>query len=394
MSVQGQCQDRFAELGQLLEKSIESGEDLGASVAVSLEGEMVVDIYGGWADEARTKPWQADTLVNVWSNTKTVAALAALILIDRGELDAFAPVAKYWPEFAANGKEAIEVRHILSHTSGVAGWDLPVTMDDIYDLERSTSMIAAQAPWWEPGTAGGYHALAYGHLVGELVRRVTGQTIGKFVASEIAGPLGADFHIGLDPAEDHRVSPLLVPPPLPEFDLESLDKDSVPYKLSAAGLATDPATANLPEWRHSEICAAGNGHGNAKSLTTIQSIVSHEGEFGGVQLLSPETCALIFQEQSKGSDLYLNLPIRWGIGYALSYPEAFPYLPDGRVCFWAGWGGSMVINDLDQHMTFSYVMNKMEGGIIGGNINGIVGGLRSEALIRATYAALDVAVPV
>lgn len=390
--MKGHCEERFAAVGEALDQSLASGADLGASVAVALDGELVVDLHGGWADAARTTPWSANTLVNVWSNTKTVAALAVLMLIDRSEIDPLAPVATYWPEFAQGGKEAVDVRHLLSHTSGVAGWDMPVTMEDVYDAERSARMIAAQAPWWTPGSAGGYHALSYGHLLGELVRRVTGKTMGRFVADEIAGPLQADFHIGLDPVEDGRVSPLVPPPPLPAFDVEALDHDSAAYKLTVAGLATDPEVANTAAWRRSEICASGNGHGNARSLATVQAPVSHEGSFNGVRLLSPETCALIFQEQFRGTDLYLNLPIRWGIGYALSWPKAFPYLPDGRVCFWAGWGGSMVINDLDRHMTLAYVMNKMEGGIIGGSINGIVGGLRSEALIRSTYEALGVPV--
>ncbi|MFF2852102.1 serine hydrolase domain-containing protein [Streptomyces sp. NPDC058001] len=390
MAVQGTWEDRFAPAAKILEKNLASGADVGASVAVMHEGRPVVDLWGGWVDQAHTRPWSRDTITNVWSNTKTVTALAALILIDRGELDPYAPVATYWPEFAANGKERIEVRHILSHTSGVAGWDMPVTMDDVYDPDRSVELLAAQAPWWEPGTAGGYHGLSIGHLVGELVRRVTGMSLGKFVAREIAGPLGADFHIGLPESEDPRISPLILPPPSPAFDeaLADMDKNSVGYKLTVAGLATDPATTWDVQWRRSEICGAGNGHGNARSLATIQAIVSHGGEFQGVRLLSQKTCDLIFQEQAKGVDLYLGLPIRWGVGYALSYPEAFPYLPDGRVCFWAGWGGSMVINDLDRRLTFAYVMNRMEPGVLG-TYQGIVGGVRSEELIRATYAALE-----
>jgi CubicO group peptidase (beta-lactamase class C family) len=390
MAVQGHWEDRFSPLAQILERNLASGADVGASVAVLHDGKPVVDLWGGWVDQAHTRSWVRDTITNVWSNTKTVTVLAALILIDRGELDPYAPVATYWPEFAANGKEGIEVRHILSHTSGVAGWDLPVTMEDVYDPEKSVAMLAAQAPWWEPGTAGGYHGLSIGHLVGELVRRVTGLSLGAFVAREIAGPLGADFHIGLPESEDSRISPVILPPPGPAFDeaLVDIDKNSVGYKLTVAGLATDPATSWDVRWRRSEICGAGNGHGNARSLATIQAIVSHGGEYQGVRLLSEKTCDLIFTEHAKGPDLYLGLPIRWGVGYALSYPEAFPYLPDGRVCFWAGWGGSMVINDLDRRLTFAYVMNKMEPGVLG-TYQGIVGGVRSEELIRATYAALE-----
>lgn len=165
--VQGQCDERFSAMREVLSASIDRGADLGASVAVTLDGAMVVDLWGGWTDEAMTTPWASDTLVNVWSTTKTMTSLAALVLVARGELDVDAPVATYWPEFAANGKESIAVRHLMSHTSGVSGWELPFSNDDLYDREKATALLATQAPWWTPGTASGYHALNQGHLVGE-----------------------------------------------------------------------------------------------------------------------------------------------------------------------------------------------------------------------------------
>ena len=194
---------------------------------------MVVDLWGGWADEARTVPWAENTITSVFSTTKTMTALAALVLVDRGELDLDANVATYWPEFAARGKAGIKVRQLLSHTSGVSGWDQPVTLEDLYDWDKSTAMLAAQAPWWEPGTASGYHVLTYGHLIGEVIRRITGQRLGEFFAAQIAGPLGADFHIGLPPSEFHRVANV-VPPPCaadsPPFDPTQLDPNSVAFK--------------------------------------------------------------------------------------------------------------------------------------------------------------------
>ena len=170
----GHCDSRFDKLRSALAEEITSGEDLGAAIAVDIDGEMVVDIWGGHADAARTREWGEDTIVNLWSSTKPVASLAALVLAERGLLDVFAPVAKYWPEFAANGKQDIEIRHVLSYTSGVSGWTAPFTLEDMYDWEKSTSRLAGQAPWWQPGTASGYHLVNYGHLVGEIVRRVTG----------------------------------------------------------------------------------------------------------------------------------------------------------------------------------------------------------------------------
>src|SRR5271169_377522 len=218
----GTCSARFEPVRELFASKLESGEDLGASLAVNIDGEMVVDLWGGWADEARAAPWTESTITNVFSTTKTMTALAALVLVDRGELDLDATVAKYWPEFAGRGKEGIKVRQLLSHTSGVSGWDQPITLEDLYDWGKSTALLAAQAPWWEPGTASGYHGLTYGHLIGEVIRRITGQRLGEFFAAHIAGPLGADFHIGLPTTEFPRVANV-VPPPAHPDDLTQLD---------------------------------------------------------------------------------------------------------------------------------------------------------------------------
>src|SRR5215218_9221253 len=215
--VHGSCDDRFSGVREALARNLEADE-LGASIAVDLDGETVVDLWGGYRDAEHTTPWAEDTIVNVWSTTKTVLNLAALMLVDRGVLDPFSPVAKYWPEFAANGKENIEVRHLMSHTSGVSGWEQPFVAEDMYDWNTSTSRLAAQAPWWEPGTASGYHANNQGHLVGEVIRRITGKHLKQFVAEEIAGPLGADFQIGAVEADWGRIAPVVPPPPLP-FDL-------------------------------------------------------------------------------------------------------------------------------------------------------------------------------
>jgi len=363
----GTCSARFDPLRELFAAKLESGEDLGAALAVNIDGEMVVDLWGGWADEARTAPWTENTIANIFSTTKTMTALAALVLVDRGELDLDATVAKYWPEFAARGKAGIKVRHLLSHTSGVSGWDQPITLEDLYDWDKSTALLAAQAPWWEPGTASGYHMLTYGHLIGEVIRRITGQRLGEFFAAHIAGPLGADFHIGLPPSEFHRVANVVPPPPkeveLPGTpdragvtmpDLPQLDPNSVAFKTW-----TNPTMRPLHEcscterWRRADIGAA-NGHGNARSVARLQSAVACGGEVDGVRLLSPQTIDRIFEVQSNGIDLVIGIPIKWGIGYGLA--------PEGRICSWGGYGGSCVIIDVDRRMTFAYVMNKMAPG--------------------------------
>jgi CubicO group peptidase (beta-lactamase class C family) len=355
----GRCSGRFDALRELFVAKLESGENLGASLAVNIGGEMVVDLWGGWADEASTMPWAENTIACVFSTTKTMTALAALVLVDRGELDLDANVARYWPEFAARGKAGIKVRHLLSHTSGVSGWDQPVTFDDVYDWDKSTAMLAAQAPWWQPGTSSGYHAFNYGHLIGEVIRRITGQRLGKFLAAEIVGPLGADFHIGLPTSEFHRVTNL-VAPDWPATDLTRLDPDSVAFKTNTGPLLDLNIDLSRTEtWRCADIGAA-NGHGNARSVALIQSVVACGGEVDGVRLLSPKAINRIFEVQSNSIDLVMGIQLRMGVGYGLlPMPQVLPFLPEGRLATWGGAGGSLVIADADRRMTFAYVMNRM-----------------------------------
>jgi CubicO group peptidase (beta-lactamase class C family) len=365
----------------VLGASLDSGTDLGASVAVTLDGEMVVDLWGGWANTEKTAPWVEDTITNVWSTTKTMTALAALVLVAQGELDVYAPVAKYWPEFGSNGKESIEVRHLLSHTSGVSAWEQPITIEDVYDWDKSTALLARQAPWWTPGTASGYHMLNQGHLVGEVINRITGQTLGPFFRDHVAAPLGADFHIGLDPKDDHRVSNVVPPPPI-ERPNTPIDPNS-PAMKTYLGPPLPPIEVVWSEpWRRAQIGAA-NGHGNARSVALLQALVACEGEVGGVRLLDAKTCALIFDQQSDGVDLVIAMPLRFGIGYGLADDNNFSYLPKGRICHWGGYGGSAIIIDLDRRMTIAYMMNRMEAVALGDP--------RAKALIGAAYDALNVA---
>ena len=377
MDVTGDCDPRFEGVRTALAAQLDSGEELGAAIAVDLDGERVVDLHGGWRDEGRTTPWTADTLVNVWSCTKTVTSLAALLCVERGLLDVYAPVAEYWPEFAQNGKAGVEVRHLMSHTSGVSGLDQPAVVADLYDTATAAERFAAQAPWWEPGTASGYHALNQGHLVGEVIRRVTGQSLTDFVASELAGPLGADVQIGCREADRSRVAPVVPPPPLP-FDLAAMDPTS-PVVRTFTGPVADADDANTAGWQGAEIGAA-NGHATAVGLLTMLRVLSLGGTVDGRALLSPKTIDLVFDQQSDGVDLVLGVPLRFGIGYGLPVPQTLPFIPEGRVCFWGGWGGSLIVMDLDRRLTISYVMNRMGPGIIGSE--------RSAAYATAVYAAL------
>ena len=357
--ISGSCDERFAAVRQVLSDNLASGADLGASVAVFVDGEPVVDIWGGWTDETRTTAWQRDTIVNVWSTTKTMTALCALILADAGEIDFDASVATYWPEFAAAGKDAVQVRHLMSHSAGLSGWAAPVEPADLYDWEKVTALLAAQEPWWQPGTASGYHAVTQGYLVGEVVRRVTGQSLGQFFAKEVAGPLGADFHIGLDADEDDRVA-TLVPPPSIADQMGALDADSVARRTFGNPTVDARVTAERA-WRAAEIPAA-NGQGNARSVAAVQSVLAGGGQARGVRLLSEAGCNRVFEEQTNGDDLVLGVPIRFGMGYGLG-SDLMPLGP--RTCFWGGWGGSIIMVDLDLRVAVSYVMNRMESGLVG-----------------------------
>jgi CubicO group peptidase (beta-lactamase class C family) len=361
-AVDGQCMARFAPLMHLLESFIESGRDVGASLAVTVDGETVVDLWGGWQDEERTKPWREDTIINVWSTTKTMTSLVALMLADRGDIGLDDPVARYWPEFGANGKSGVRIRHLLSHTSGVPGWEQPLPLEDLCDWDKCTSLLAAQAPWWQPGTASGYHALDYGFLIGEVIRRVAGMKTGEFFAKFVAQPLGADFHIGLPDSEFGRVANVI--PPNPGIDLSGVDASSVTYRT----LSNPPLDARFSwtdEWRRADIGAC-NGHGNARSVALVQAIVACGGTLAGKKFLSPRMVSRIFEPQVNGIDLVLGMPLKMGLGYGLPHPQLTPFIPDGSICFWGGWGGSIVIVDAERRMTLAYVMNKMEGGTVGG----------------------------
>jgi CubicO group peptidase (beta-lactamase class C family) len=357
--VQGRCHEDFAPVREAFENNFAAGQEVGASVAVSLEGELVVDLWGGYRDAARRLPWQEDTIVNVYSTTKTMAALCLLVLADRGAVDLYAPVTGYWPEFGQNGKEATEVRHFLSHSAGLAGMDEPKRGEDLYDWDGMVDALARQAPWWPPGTASGYHALTQGYLIGEIVRRVTGRSLGTFFAEEVAGPLQADFHIGTAPQHFHRIGELVPPESGPA---QTAEADSIAARTFANPLvkATESGTAG---WRQAEIPAA-NGHGNARSVVRAQTPLANGGRAFGVTLLSEAGCRRIFDEQSNGRDLVLGVPIRFGMGYGLT-SELMPMGPNPHIAYWGGWGGSTAVIDQDARLCISYVMNRMESSLLG-----------------------------
>ncbi|MDG3012329.1 beta-lactamase family protein [Rhodococcus sp. D2-41] len=360
----GVCAPGFEGVRELLRHNLETGVELGASLCVMSGEEVVVDLWGGTADAASGRPWTRDTVVNTYSITKTMTALAALVLVDRGLLDPDAPVAEYWPEFAAAGKQTVLVRHVLGHTSGLSGWDERMRVEDLYDTPSAADLLARQAPWWTPGASSGYHAMSFGTLVGELVRRITGVSLGQFFAAEVAVPLGADYWIGAPEsllAQPERIA-TLVPPPPTGFDYASLPTDSLMLR-TLTNPAFAPALTTDPGFLAAELGAA-NGQGNARSVALVQSVITCGGTVGGRRFAAPETVGRIFEVQADGRDPVLGAHVRFGLGWALPSPS-MPGVPAGRACWWTGFGGSVVVADLDRNLTIAYVMNKMGPQLVG-----------------------------
>ena len=380
-TVQGQCEARFEGVRRVFEKSFETGE-VGAAVAITLDGAPIVDLWGGAADAARTRPWQRDTIVNVYSTTKGVTALCAHRLVEAGKLDLDAPVARYWPEFAQAGKERIPVRWLLSHQAGLPAVRKPLPQDALYHWPVLCEALAAETPWWEPGTQHGYHALTYGHLVGEVFRRIEGRTVGAYFRDELARPLGLDFWIGT-PASEHARCAEMIPAPAGAAGAEDVleqfsNNASEMVRLTFNNPAGRRGHVNSPEWRTAEI-PAGNGHGDARSLARLYGALACGGTLDGVQVLSREAIARARTEQAFGKDAVLGFPMRFGLGFMLRH-DMLPLGPNNDTFGHAGAGGSIAFADPVARIGFAYVMNQMQGGTTGDP--------RGFRLIGALYHAL------
>ena len=361
VELKGYCAPNLEPVQAAFQSNFDLGLEDGASVAVSVAGEMVVDLWGGRRNAAGD-PWESDTLVNLYSTSKTMTALALLVLADRGQVDLAAPVARYWPEFAANGKGEVTIGQVLGHTAGLPGWDAPIVEADLYDWEKVTSLLAAQAPWWEPGTASGYHAVTQGYLLGEVVRRVTGQTFGQYFREAIAEPIEADFYFASPPDVDARISRLIPTGIRPGDRATSGMAERVfrnPYERAEWSWTEAFRRADIP---------ACNGLGNARSIARLQSLLVGPGPSGGQGLLSASAGLAALTQQSRGPDLVVGANLRFGLGYGLGEDL------ERRICFWGGWGGSMVWLDFDRQMVVAYAMNRMaEGSFIGDRTQAIIG---------------------
>lgn len=369
----GICDPAFESLRDLLQQRIAKGNEAGASLCINIAGKNVVDLWGGSGSPGQ--PWDKDTITGVWSLTKIVTAVAALILVNRGLLDINENVAAYWPEFAANGKESIKVSQILGHCSGVVAIDRELTpeellpenreamvtrlAEELQDDERIAAKFAEQPTWYNPASQSAYKASSYGHLVGELIRRITGKSLAQFISEEITTPLGADFQLGVSEKDLPRTADT-VPFTEPVLPLAALPATSVLGRVLRASLVY-PTAPNLPIIRKSENGAMG-GFSNARAMARIGSVISLDGTVDGKQYLTPETVDEMTREQTKGFDLCTNGNMRFALGLGLPWSESLtPIIPEEEgVSFWCGYGGAMTIMDRRRRMTISYVMNKLE----------------------------------
>ncbi len=388
VEIHGHCDPRFERVRQAFAANFSSPGEVGAAVAITYRNQPVVDLWGGWADQAKTRPWQRDTLVNVYSTTKAMTALCAHRLAERGQLDLDAPVARYWPEFAQAGKADLPVRYLLSHRSGLAAVKNMLPPEALFDWDAMCTALAAQEPWWTPGTQHGYHAVTFGWLVGEVVRRIAGKSLGTYFRDEFATPLGLDFHIGLADAEHGRVAEMSQLPTEPAPDAEGADLARIifsdPEGLTARAFINPVSLAlgpNNPEWRRAEIPGA-NGHGTARALARIYGALANGGSVDGIPVLSPESIDRARTEQSFGPDLVLQVVTRFGLGFMLSRPEE-PHMrfgPQPGGFGHPGAGGSLGFADPASGLGFGYVMNRMGPYILLDP--------RAVALIEAAHACL------
>ncbi len=358
-NLEGTCDPRFRRVREVFAANFDSGKEVGAAVAIAIDAKLLVDLWGGYADQARNRPWTRDTLVNIYSTTKGLAAMCAHRLVDQGKLDLDAPVARYWPEFADKGKDKLPVRYLLSHRAGLPALHKTLPPEAGYDWNAMCRALAAEEPWWTPGTKHGYHAITYGWLVGEVIRRITGKTPGAYFRDEIVTPLGLDAHIGLDARHDPRTAEMIAaPPPPPDAPNPFADPESISYKAIANPLnVLDMRIVNSRAWRAMELPSA-NGHATARSLARVYGALARGGEVDGHRVLTRDSIARGYTEQSNGMDEVLKRPTRIGLGFMLSQPEA-PLGPNPHSFGHPGAGGSLGFADPDAKLGFGYVMNQM-----------------------------------
>lgn len=369
--VHGHCAPGFEPLRGALAEILAAGSEVGAALAVYVDTHAVVDLWGGHEDAAKTRPWRADTIVNLYSIGKAVAAVCALRLVDAGALDLDAPVSRYWPEFAQAGKAQLPVRFLLTHQAGLPAIAPTLPPGAVLQWDAMIEALAAQAPWWPPGERHGYHVNTQGFLLGEVIRRISGKTLGTYLRDEIAGPAGIDFFIGFGPELDGRCADMVPPPPSPEADELTRQLSADPASLSGLALMRVYAYRNPPEmsgmgiintrrWRAAEVPST-NGHGNARAVARFYSALAGDGALDGVQILTPEIIAKAIGEQVYADDVVLQRPTRFGLGFQLTQAER-RLGPNPRAFGHFGAGGSLGFADPDARLAFGYAMNQGRAG--------------------------------
>jgi len=369
--VRGWCRSGFEPLRRALADSIDAGREVGAALSVYVGKEAVVDLWAGHRDAARTRPWDEDTIVNLYSVGKAITAVCALRLAEDGALDLDARVSRYWPEFGQAGKDRVSVRHLLTHQAGLPAVFRELPPGAVLQWEVMTEALAAQEPWWEPGAGHGYHVNTYGFLVGEVIRRVTGKTVGGYLRDEITRPAGVDFFIGFGPELDPRCADVI--PALPGPGTAERRARLEGEQATLAGLSRMRAAAyrnppdlsgqgivNTRRWRAAEVPST-NGHGGARAIARFYSALATDGELDGVRVLAPATIQAAMAEQVHGQDLVLERPTRFGLGFQLAMP-ARPLGPSARAFGHFGAGGSLGFADPDARVAFGYAMNQGREG--------------------------------
>jgi CubicO group peptidase (beta-lactamase class C family) len=376
-SISGSVAHGFEPVRAAFEANFARRGEVGAAVHVLIDGEPVVDLWGGAADAAGTRPWTPDALVNVWSTTKGWLALAMHMLANRGLLDFDAPVVHYWPEFARHGKDRVLVKHILTHTAGLPAPSMKVPDDALYDWEAMIHSLEQSELFWEPGTKCGYHAATFGWLNGEVLRRITGMSVGGFLRSQIATPLNADVYIGLSPAEAGRAADTVPPGRMSRWLFRAgMALGGRVNALAFGNPPRPPGVVNTPLWREAEIPSS-NGHASARGLARLYAPLAMGGTWNGVNLLSQAGVDRACREQVHAKDVVIGMQVRRTLGFMLPEPELGDPRPLTAVGH-LGMGGSIGFADPPRHLAMGYVMNKM---IFGPDT-------RNAELCRAVYACL------
>ena len=331
----------------------------GAALTVFVAGRQVVDVWAGHADRACTRPWRRDTLINVYSATKGIVAVAMAMLVDEGKLAYGDLVTRHWPEFGQAGKETTTVAQLLAHQAGLTGFQESTSIEGLYDWPARCAALARQAPFWPPGAVHSYHAMTWGFLAGELIRRASGMSAGRFIAERIAARVGADVFVGLPESEERRVAQLFGPRVAPDLGALTQPQQAL---MALVNPQLDPEIPNSRAWRAAEIPAA-NGHASAQGIARVYAALANRGELDGVRLLSTDAIHRMTQVQSDGVDQLLGFKGNWAMG--LSFNQLGMLGPHPDTFGHAGWGGSFGCANLEMQVGIGYVCNQMGADLVG-----------------------------